>query len=116
MTSDVDQQIETIELTMEAAKAQVSLRDALLKLTNDRGFTEVILKGYFENEASRLVLMKATPGMQEAAMQESIMKQIDAIGVLREHFRIVIQLGNNSERALVADQATHAELLAEGTH
>jgi len=47
----VDQQIEQIELSIEAAKANVEKMEALLRLIDNKDFKKIIDDGYFKDEA-----------------------------------------------------------------
>ena len=55
----IDNQVEEIELEINQAKEKVALKDSLEKLIKNRDFKKVITEGYFEQEAIRLVLLKA---------------------------------------------------------
>lgn len=111
---DNRQQIEQIELSMEHAKENISKMESLLTLTKNKDFQRIIEEGYFEKEASRAVLLKADPNMQDDESQKALSNQIIAIGYLRQYFTTIMQVGRMSENALEADEQTHAELLAEG--
>lgn len=109
----IEQQIEEIEVSIAAAKSQVAKMDALLRLTENKDFKEIIDDGYFIKEASRVVLLKADPEMQDAKFQKQLDDSIIAIGVLRQYFRSVIQLGRMAQRSIEDDEKTREELLAE---
>ena len=108
------EQIEAVELSIEQAKKQISLRDDLQKLISNKQFKKVILEGYFEKEASRLVLLKASPEMQEETSQKAIDDSIIAIGQLRQHFITINQFGAMADRTMADDQETLDELRNEG--
>ena len=109
-----EEQVQAIELSIEQAKESISTSDALFKLINNsKEFKDIITVGYFEKEASRLVLLKAAPEMQDADSQRAIEKSIDAIGHLRQYFVMISQFGAMAKRALADDQDTLDELLNE---
>lgn len=108
-----DYDIETIELSIEHAKKSVAMKRSLDRLLKNRDFKTVFLDGYFEHEPARLVLLKADPSMQDDGSQKEIMKQIDAIGSVRQYMTTIIQLGRMAEKAMEEDQRTREELLAE---
>lgn len=108
-----ESQIEEIEISIEQAKSTISTMESLLKLTKNRDFKKVVLEGYFEKEASRLVLLKADPSLQKDEDQNQIMNQINAIGYVRQYFNTIMQLGRMAERSLEADENTREELLGE---
>lgn len=73
-------QIEAIERDIAKARTSVEFGNTLQRLRLNKDFKEVVLNGYFEQEAVRLVHLKAEPHMQGPDSQASIVKQIDAIG------------------------------------
>lgn len=106
--------LETIELSIKHAKKSVDLMKSLDKLTRNRDFKQVVLEGFFEKEAIRLVTLKSDPNMQDELNQKAILGQIDAIGNFRQYLSGVMQMGRMAEKAMIEDQATREELLAEG--
>lgn len=107
------QAIKEIELNIEQARTLVEFGNAMERLRNNRDFKLVIGEGYFEKEAIRLVHLKADPAMQTPANQESILKQMDAVGSLNQYFHLVFHRASMAEKAIVADEETCAELAAE---
>ena len=110
---ETEQAIQTIEISIETARKTVATGKVLDRLIANKDFDEIITEGYFVQEASRLVLMKATPGVEDAEHQEQILKAIDAIGHLRQHFIVIKQMARLAERSILADEDTRDELLAE---
>ncbi len=112
-THVMNEQLEQIELSIDQAKESVAKMKALNKLTDNKEFTQLIREGYFEKEASRLVLMLAEPAMQEETSQEMLQKQITAIGYLRQYFITINQMGRMAQKSLTDDEETREALLAE---
>ena len=108
-----DAQVEEIEVKINEAKEVIERKKALMRLTDNKDFKTIVLDGYFEDEASRLVLLKADYEMQDERSQNQIKKSIDAIGYFRLYLRTVMQLGAQMEKDLEADQKTREELLSE---
>ena len=106
--------LETIELSIKHAKKSVDLMKSLDKLTRNRDFKNVVLDGFFEKEAIRLVTLKSDPNMQDEDSQRAIIAQMDAIGGFRQYLSGVLQMGRMAQKAIVEDQETREELLAEG--
>ena len=73
----------------------------------------MILNGYFEREAIRLVHLKADPNMQSPDMQRSIVASMDAIGSLNQYFNTVRFKAELADKSVTADQQTIEELAAE---
>ena len=86
---NVDESVKALEASIQRAKLHIELGDALEKLATNREFTEVVLKGYFEQEAIRLVHLKADPALQNPDSQASIVRQMDAIGNLKAYFLVL---------------------------
>lgn len=106
-------QLEQIEISIEEAKKTVAMKEALHNLLDNKDFKAVIEEGYFEKEASRVVLLKSDPEMQDEKSQKQLDHTIIAIGSLRQYFRTIMQLGYMAERSIADDEATREDLLAE---
>ena len=83
MTSEIQQ----LEHEIQTSKKSVELGNALERLFNNRDFKNIVLKGYLEQEAVRLVHLKASPEMDSPAKQAAIVRDIDAIGALSSFFK-----------------------------
>lgn len=105
--------ISAIERNIEKAKVVLDFSAALERLRGNRDFKKVVLEGYFEQEAIRLVHLKSDPNMQAPAIKQSIESQIDAIGQLSQFFSTVLQKAAMAGRQIEADQTTIEELAAE---
>ena len=80
-------EIERLEHSTHKAKQHLELGNALERLFNNRDFKNIVLKGYLEQEAVRLVHLKASPEMDSPAKQAAIVRDIDAIGALSSFFK-----------------------------
>ena len=109
----VNSRIENIDISIEHATKCVNKMNSVFNLHNNRDFIDVIEKGYFEEEASRLVLLKADPNLQKPDDQASIIRSIDAIGHFRQYLSSVINLGRMLEKSLQEDKQTREELNQE---
>lgn len=105
--------VRAIEANIAEAKKIVETGDALERLRSNRDFKRVIMEGYFEKEAIRLVHLKADPAMQSPDMQKSIIAQMDAIGSLNMFFTTVFQQASIARKAIVSDEETRDEILTE---
>ncbi len=105
-------QINQIELKIETAKEMVQRRKDLDKLLTVPEFLSVIEEGYFKDEASRLVMYKASPAVAgDPKEQYSIDKRIDAIGFLRQYFIGIVAMGNQAEKTILDDEETRDALM-----
>lgn len=107
------EQVTELEQNIKEARKIVDLSDSLLRLGSNRDFKKIILEGYFEREAVRLVHLKADPAMQTPDKQASIVAQIDAIGALSTYFRTLDFNARQARKAIAADEQTIEELAAE---
>lgn len=94
------QDIDLIEVSLKDAKETVGLAEALQRLHKNRDFKKVILEGFFEKEAIRLVHLKGQPEAQTEELQKAIIAQIDAIGSLRGYFGKIFQAGNQASKSI----------------
>lgn len=99
--------IEQLHKDIDNAKSQLAIGDSLANLRENKDFKKVILEGYFEKEAVRLVMLKADPQMQKPEYQASIIKQIDAIGALNDYFNTVFF---NHNKALSSIRTAEEEI------
>lgn len=110
---NADSQIEELEISMEQAKEIIANSDSLIALSRNKDFIRIISQGYFINEASRLVLAKATPAMSSDALQKDVDNAIIAIGHLQKHFNSIMAMGNMAKKSLSEAEQTREEILHE---
>jgi len=109
----IGQQLQQVGIDIEDAKEAVALGDALQRLHDNADFNLVITKGYFEAEASRVVLLKADPGMASDEQQKNVDKIITSIGGLYGYFHKIFHLAEQLGQSLLEDEATQSALLQE---
>jgi hypothetical protein len=109
----MSQTIETLELNIKAATKTAELGKSFDRLSRNKDFKSLILDAYFEKEAIRLVTLKGDPNMQDSDNQAALLKQMDAIGGLRQYLSATFQLARMAEKALVDDENTRDEVYAE---
>lgn len=113
MPSEARQQLEQVELTIEQAEKQIEAMKALDRLKENKDFKTLILDGYLKDEASRVVLAKAEPGLQEEGTQAQLLRMIDGIGYFRQYLNKIFQFGAMAERTLESHRETRNELMQE---
>lgn len=106
-------QIKVIEESIKSAKKLVELADALERLKSNKDFKTIVMEGYFEKEAIRLVQAKSNPALQSAEMQKSIITQIDSIGNLNVYFTTLVQQAAMARKSIEQDEAAIEEIAAE---
>lgn len=105
--------IQAIEENIKQARKISDVGEALDRLKSNRDFKRVVMEGYFEQEAIRLVHLKADQSFQSPDMQKAIVAQIDAIGSLSQYFHTVAHKASIARKAIASDEETRDELLAE---
>lgn len=106
--------IQAIEENIKQARKIVEVGDALERLKNNRDFKRVMIEGYFEQEAIRLVHLKSDQNVQTPDLQKSILTQIDAIGAVSQYFNTVLHKAAIARKAIASDEEAREEILAEG--
>ena len=104
-------EIKQLESGIKQAKEVAELGNSLERLQSNRDFKRVIGEGYFEQESIRLVHLKADANMQTVELQQSIVRQMDAIGALKVYFRVLMQRSGMALRTIEEDEETLNELL-----
>lgn len=107
--NDLDQ----LDKSIRQSREVVDTGKALDRLLANPDFQTIVMKGYLEKEAVRLVHVKASSDMQTPEKQEAILKQIDAIGTFIQYLTVVRLRALHATKQLVADEATREELLQE---
>lgn len=113
MTQQTQEKIEAIELNIHHAKAIVNRGKALQRLTADRDFKEIILDGYLNQEAVRLVHARSNPALQDAESLKLLNQGMDGIAALLQYFRTLEHNAMLAEKAIEADEEERDELLQE---
>lgn len=98
-----DEQVKTNKKLVDAASA-------LERLQSNRDFRKLIMEGYLQNEAVRLVHLKADPEYQTSVKQDAIIRDIDAIGSLNGFLNITLQQGRIAVKQLADADETRVYL------
>lgn len=103
--------LEEVEIQIKMAKDMIALRDAYVKLSENKHFKDVIENGYFKEEAARLVMAKSAT--LTAEQQEKIDGMIMGVGALANYFDMIMRRGHEMDQALNDHEQTREEILAE---
>ncbi len=109
----VNSEIEAIERNIKQAKVNADFGAAVERLKGNRDFQKVVLSGYFEQEAIRLVHLKADPNMQAPEKQASLVSQMDAIGAFKAFLDTALFKAEIATNSIESSEATLAEIYAE---
>jgi len=109
-----EQEIQEIELQISSVKEMIDTADALERLRSNPDFKMVIEEGYFNQNAIRLVSLKAAPAMASEENQISIVRGIDAIGEFQQYLNSIITMGEQSKQMVedAREQLTEIEKAA----
>jgi hypothetical protein len=105
--------IQAIEDNIRQARKIVEVGEALERLKANKDFKKVMLEGYFEQEAIRLVHLKSDQNVQSPDMQKSINAQIEAIGAVSQYFSTVLHKASIARKAITSDEEARDEILEE---
>lgn len=111
--SNLENDISEVELTIKQAKDAIALKDAVVKLSNNREFRKIITEGYFKNEAARLTHLFSDPTILLNNQQEMVRNDLLGIGGLERYLRVLVQQGNAAQDALMEQEETLDELRSE---
>jgi hypothetical protein len=103
-----------IERDIQSARERVELGHALERLKHNPDFQKVVVKGYLEQEAIRLVHLKADPAMDSPANQAAIDRLINSIGAFAQYLHVMGRQATQAVGALADAEETRAEMLEEG--
>lgn len=106
-------EIQEIEIDIENAKSMVSLGEALDRLHKNPDFLAIIRNGYFLHEPARLTSLKAHPSQTGDTEQADIVRQLDGIGALQQHFQKIWAQANLSQQAIAEGEKSIAEIVLE---
>lgn len=113
MTNQNEADLQTINVSIEQAQKDVDKRESLYRLMKNRDFKALFMKGFFEEEAIRLVELKSHPAQQGELEQLIIDNQIRSIGMLKQFMNTIRVKGDMSERA-IADHEQMREHIENG--
>ena len=106
-----EQDINQLEMSIEAAKELIKLAEACERLKENKDFKSLILDGYFKEHAIRLVMLRGDTNVPDD-IQAKILKDIDAIGALRKYLQKISNDGNSALQAVRESEETIESILA----
>jgi hypothetical protein len=116
--SDVERQLDSVELSINEAKELIERSDMLRRLEKNKDFQKLFLNGLMEKDAIRQVMLLASPGLKApgegpAVAKAGIQARIDMIGELYNWCRWTHMEAESARGALNEHEETRQELLAE---
>lgn len=116
--SEVEQQLNSIEMSIVEARKLVERSEALSRLEKNKDFQSLFLEGLMKEGAIRQVMLLASPELKIAnegakAARAGIQSRIDMIGELYNWCRWTHMQADQARKALEENEETRAELLKE---
>ena len=105
--------LEKIEKSIEEAREQIILAEALTRLRNNVDFKLVFIDAYFHRNAVWLVGQKANPELQDELNQTYIDKQLNAIGHVNQYLKHILAQGVAASAQIDADEREREVILRE---
>ena len=104
-------EVQQVEAQIKVAKEMQALRDAAIVLENNSAFKTVVTKGYFEEEANRLVMLKGA--YLDDRTDKEVDKMIIGIGCFSHFLSLIARRGSEMDAAIDEYENTLEELLSE---
>jgi hypothetical protein len=116
--SEIEQQLDGVELSIQQAKNLIERSDALRRLEKNKDFQFLFLDGLLKDDAIRQVMLLASPGLKvpgEGAVvaKAGIQARVDMIGELYNWCRWTHMEADQARKALAEHEEARAELLQE---
>lgn len=116
--SNLEAELQEIEVTLEELQKAIDERDVVLRLHHNPDFQKIVEKGYFINEASRMLLLKGDPDLPKDKA-EYLEYDIYGPGAFKRYLHTIVKLGNTAEDQMESLKETMDEvadaMAAEGT-
>lgn len=110
--SEIEQEIAQVELTKQQAEKIIDLGDKARELAHNPIFKELVLDGYFMNEAARLAHLSSDPILNDKQREDTI-RDIQGIGSFKRYLRTITMMADNARVELENSIETLAELRSE---
>jgi len=92
-------EVKEIEQNIEALKAQIALKDQVLKLERNRDFRSVILEGFCVKEAATYVQLSADPNLGKSEREDAL-ALAQASGHIKRYLEVLKAMGFSAENQL----------------
>jgi hypothetical protein len=102
-----------LDEVIQGYREQIELGKAIARLRENSDFKKVVLEGYLEEEAVRLVYARTDPSMAAPHQQADLVRQIDGVACFRDFFRTKLMLADQAANAIGEAEDLRTELLNE---
>lgn len=104
--------IDEIDSAILQLKETRELGQMIEQLKKTPAFKQVVLQGYFRDEAVRLVHLRGDVAMQDPKQQEDVIRQIDAIAAFKTFLDTKLMMADRANEAIEECEANRQEILA----
>lgn len=104
--------IQQAELSLQEAKRLVGLKEQALRLSQNKDFQDLILNGYFVDEAARLTHLLGDAALPDH--QSYVLQDLHGIASFKRYMSKIVQLGVIAENEITVVEQTLDELRSEG--
>lgn len=94
--SEVERQLQALDIQLEASKVHIALRDAVLRLQKNRDFVKVINEQFLVQECARYVHCSADPALSLESRADAL-AIAQAAGHLKRFLSVMVTMGNHAE-------------------
>ena len=101
--------IQELELSARDAQAMVERSEKVRALIENPIFKEIVVDGYFTQEAARLVHLMSDPNIPEKA-RDMIVRDLNGPPAFNRYLQTQMQLGHQAQEALAQAREMIAEL------
>lgn len=108
----MSQVIEDIELSIEQARRMVKLGQMAQNLAVNKDFKELVIDGYFRDEAARMTHLYADPNISEE-IRAHVHRDIVGPGAFKRYLSGIVQMGNAAAREILEAEETLVEVRQE---
>lgn len=106
-------EIQELEAEKARLQKQVTLRDQILKLSENHEFRKVIHDGFLNEECARSARMAGEPTLSDVE-RRNMLDMAMAAGHLQRYLSANVQKGNQAEETIIQYDQALEELRAEG--
>jgi hypothetical protein len=114
--NQTDYKLQRIDEAIKHNQRLIEKVETLHRLMENPDFQDIILQGYFRDEAYNLVMQKAEPASRTPERQEDIIMSIEAISRLNEYFRAIELMGNTAKQSIEAHEDLREEVISEAAN
>ena len=110
MNTEVEQEIERVEVHISLVKEAIDIADKLNVLNRIPEFEEIIIKGFMKDEPARIAAVITDPNLLGDEDQRELLGALKAVGYLGDYLRNIEKRGAQMKLALSQAEDYQTEL------